>query len=373
MRGLHRVLAPVCVLLLTACAGHLRRPAKPLPPSLGPAIPTTTQVPGKFSVPGLPTGVWARMRARFTMPGCDASPDIAYWARRFTQRPRRFEHYLREHLPTVVYVEHATEKAHVAAEFTFLPWVESRYRAVPPWHHRSAGMWQIVPITARTLKLPIEHDYDGRLDRIAATAAVMKMLRSYHRRWQDWRLVDMAYNAGQYRIRSLHPQGPAPAKPAIPDLAVSRITHEHLAKLLGMACVVRNPSRFHVHLPAPDPSRRLTEVDLPYPVTLDAIAHASGASRTQVRNLNAAYLHGRMPGNGPWHVLLPEQAATKLRAAIAAAALPRQPATYTVVPGDSLWQIAHRHGLSVGELRRLNHLHSNTLHPGQVLFIETGK
>lgn len=305
------------------------------------------------------------------MPGCDADPEIVFWAHRFTASPGRFEAYLRSRLPTVAYVENAAEQAGVPSEFTFLPWVESRYRPVPPRHHRSAGMWQIMPATARTLGLPVEREYDGRLDRIASTAAVMQMLSGYHKRWQDWRLADMAYNAGEYRIRNLHSQGPAPASPALPDIAVSHITHEHLAKLLGMACVIREPKRFHVTLPLPDPSRRLVQVDLPAPATLASLAKASGLAPHRIRVLNADYLHGRMPGHRPWHVLLPYANAARLRAAIVAGTLPRQPATYTVVRGDSLWGIAHRNGLSMTELRDLNHIQGTTLHPGQVLQIES--
>ena len=310
------------------------------------------------------------MRARFAMPGCDADPGITAWAHRFTRHPAGFERYLRSVTPTIAYIEQAARKAGVPAEFSLLPWVESRYRAVPPRGRRSAGMWQIVPRTARTLHLPRQHDYDARLDRIDSTRAVMDMLRGYHKRWQDWRLVDMAFNAGQYRIRHLWPQGPAPSQPAIPDLAVSPITHDHLTKLLAMACVIREPKRFDVRLPHLDKDRQLVAVSLDQPATLHAVARASGMPLKQVRRLNGAYLHGRMPGQGPWHVLLPARAVPRLRHAIAAGSLPRQPATYIVKHGDSLWGIARHHGLSVRQLRRYNHMHGHVLHPGQVLRIE---
>ncbi|MGC8967284.1 MAG: septal ring lytic transglycosylase RlpA family protein [Thermus sp.] len=41
--------------------------------------------------------------------------------------------------------------------------------------------------------------------------------------------------------------------------------------------------------------------------------------------------------------------------------------TYTVKKGDTLFRIAKAHGLSVGELMRLNGLASERIYPGQVL------
>lgn len=370
-RQVWRLAAPAALALLAACSTPMQRPS---PVVAAPPPPATVAAPSKpASVPAPPApprGLWARMRARFALPGCDADPSITRWAMRFTRHPRAFERYLRSVTPTIAYLDRATRRAGVPAEFDLLPWVESRYRALPPRGRHSAGMWQIVPATAHTLHLPMRHDYDARLDRIASTRAVMAMLKAYQKRWHDWRLVDMAYNAGPYRIRRLHPQGPAPAQPVLPDLAVSHITRDHLAQLMGMACVIREPQRFGVTLPQtadPDPLR---EVSLSQPATLKAVARAASLPLKHVKRLNGAYLHGRMPGQGPWHVLLPAASALRLRDAIASDSLPRQPATYTVAPGDSLWVIARHHGLSVAQLRRYNHLHGNRLHPGQVLRIE---
>jgi len=41
--------------------------------------------------------------------------------------------------------------------------------------------------------------------------------------------------------------------------------------------------------------------------------------------------------------------------------------TYKVKSGDSLWKISRRYGLHVKDIKRWNHLKSNTLRPGQKL------
>ncbi|MBM3426675.1 MAG: LysM peptidoglycan-binding domain-containing protein [Bacteroidetes bacterium] len=43
--------------------------------------------------------------------------------------------------------------------------------------------------------------------------------------------------------------------------------------------------------------------------------------------------------------------------------------TYTVKPGDSLWNISQKHALSIEEIKRLNNLNSTTIKPGQRLIV----
>ena len=46
-----------------------------------------------------------------------------------------------------------------------------------------------------------------------------------------------------------------------------------------------------------------------------------------------------------------------------------RPGTYTVLPGDSLWEIAQRSGISVASLKRANSMKSARIYPGQKLQI----
>ena len=52
-------------------------------------------------------------------------------------------------------------------------------------------------------------------------------------------------------------------------------------------------------------------------------------------------------------------------------AIGRGEAAYQVRPGDSLWSIARKHGVSVADLKRANGLRNSRIHPGQKLVIPT--
>jgi len=106
---------------------------------------------------------------------------------------------------------------------------------------------------------------------------------------------------------------------------------------------------------------------------LSKIAAVHGISELRLRQVNGL---GRYSHVKPGHELLVPAEGAKIESD----PLPlfRSPFTtpagptivYRVRSGDSLWSIARRHGVSVGELRAWNGISGNVLRPGQRLLIE---
>lgn len=319
MRRLLAAAAPAA--LLAACAQAPVRAPAPQPPATPASPPQEVARAPQAPAPPAPAAsdAWERLRRSFVMDGCDADPDIAAWARRYAAAPDRFEAQIGAALPLLRYVQAQAEAADVPGEFVLLPWVESEYRAVPGARGGPAGIWQIMPQTARTLGLDLGRDYDGRLDVHASTQAALRLLRRYDDEFHDWRLADMAFNVGEYRVKRLLDRHGAPgASPAIPALPVGRITREHLTRLLAMACIVREPARFGVELPRLDDGGRLVLVPLDAPIDLRVAARLAGMPLEALRALNAGYRRTRMPARGaPHHLLLPHDHAERFRGAYA--------------------------------------------------------
>ena len=316
-----RLLPLLLSVLLAACAGapHTRQaPATAAPSPGAPAPATSASTPAAAAVPATsPSGqsaaapdVWQQLRDGFRMDGCDSDPDVLAWARRYTRSPAHFEAKMKQVLPRLVYVQQAAERYGVAGEFALLPWVESHFAPVPGHGRAPAGMWQIVPITARSLHLPRKPGYDARLDLPLATDAVMGLLGRYHERFGDWRLVDYAYNRGEFTVRRLiRHHGLPPPQPTIPQLPIRKATREHLTKLLAIACVVREPERFHVSLPTLPSDRRLVVIRVDRHLSMDTVARDTGMSVHRVRQLNAAFTKvADMPSP---HLLLPRDCAER--------------------------------------------------------------
>lgn len=338
---------------------------------------------------------------------------------------------MRQDLPKLRYVAALAAQRGIPADFALLPWVESNFRALPSQGNRPAGMWQIMPATGRSLGLRIDRRYDGRLDLHESSIAALQLLAANYDEFRDWRLADMAYNTGRYRIkRLLAEQDGELGDRAVPELPVSDITRDHLAKLTALACVVADPDRYGIDLPEPVAAYNLIRTKLPISIDLRIAARFSGLSLDALRELNAAWrdypapvrdlvlpqaaaqvltvnikevkrrgwldwqrmrveqptILGSLPTNAGGAALLGKANARGTATSIPVGALlwlPRQLAadnarfaqvdeeavrdTHLVKTGDTLWDLARRFGVTVANLRAWNGLVGTILRPGQKL------
>jgi len=225
----------------------------------------------------------------------------------FTQSPRAFSRSLSEAMPYLLLVTDQLSRHRLPGEFAFLPYVESNYTPIASTGDRAAGIWQLMPDTATEAGLRITPEYDGRLDIYASTLTSISLLRQYHDEFGDWRLADMAFNAGLYKIRGRLGKREHDGWSAreLGQLAVNPETHDHLAKLIALACIISEPERFRVHLPEPGSQDMLAVIDLPAPVDLHLAARLASIDIHRLRQLNPGLLRGRMPEQGPFHLLVP--------------------------------------------------------------------
>lgn len=395
----------VASVLLAACA---LEPAKP-PPQ--PAVVTARPEPPPTRItPLVRVGAkgepWASMVASFQLHDCADAPLIRSQEAMYTRYPDNFERLLRNALPLMVYVHKELQAAGIPGEFVMLPMLESSYQPGISSHFgAAAGMWQLMPRTARLHGVQVTHRYDGRRDPVASTKAAIAMLKSLHERFGDWRLADMAYNAGPYAIHGKLSKHGDIGSTALPGIHVSETTRKHLARLMALSCILRKPKQFHVQLPKPKPGDELVVTQVPAGTRLDDVAEMAEMPVASLRKLNPGYRGKTIPSDSPRKLLLPAACAQSLVAALTVHGsesvaqveiqqanadsdndppLPVEPAPpadvsgstpphvteHRVHKGDTLWSIAHHYHVSVSDLKRWNHLHGNTLHPGQTLQVQ---
>jgi membrane-bound lytic murein transglycosylase D len=318
--------------------------APPAPPPAAPARPAETRpAPPAEPAAAAERSPWQRIREGLAMPGCDHGADALRWAHRYAASPRRFEASWTQVMPLVLWVLDEVERRDLPTEFVFLPYVESHYRPLPGRGDQPAGMWQLTATTARGRGLRVGADYDGRLDLAESTRASLDLIALYEEKFADWRLANMAFNAGEFRVRRLiEPLGDRRLSPdELARLALSRTTHEHLDKLMALACIASDPARFGVQLPEPAASDRLRPVALARPIDLRVAAHLADIDLDTFRRLNAGHLRTRLAADAPPRLILPAPQAQRFEAL--SADLP-----------DALWsdwrELRTRHATDVASL-----------------------
>ncbi len=86
----------------------------------------------------------------------------------------------------------------VPPELLSVALVESKFINSHGRRGNPAGLWQIMPSTARKLGLRVDREVDERLDVVKSTGAAARYLHDLYQRYDNsWPLVLAAYNAGE--------------------------------------------------------------------------------------------------------------------------------------------------------------------------------
>ena len=106
----------------------------------------------------------------------------------------RYEYYL-------PFFSKVFAKYGVPEELISLCIVESAVTSKAVSHAGAAGMWQLMPATARMYGLQVDEEVDERFDVVKSTDAAARLLRDLHKGLGRWDLAVLSYNCGSGRVR----------------------------------------------------------------------------------------------------------------------------------------------------------------------------
>jgi len=179
----------------------------------------------------------------------------------------------------------------------YLPVAESLLRSKAVSSARAAGLWQLMPGTARAYGLRVDNVVDERLNPYRSTEAAMQILKDLYIQFEDWSLVLAAYNSGSGRVRkAIRLAGSREynrVKPYLP-----KETQQYVAAYLAAAYAV---NFYGDHGLAPR-AGRLNNEPVSYlrvyrELSLRKVAKAAEIDYRHLRSLNPGYGRGYIPNN----------------------------------------------------------------------------
>ena len=329
------------------------------------------------------------------------------WLRQNPQYWRRLAPRMQRYLP---YIYQEVTARNLPTELVLLPIIESALDPYAFSPYGANGLWQFMRPTAKQYGLVMTEHYDGRRDVVASTKAALDFLEDLYRRFDDWPLALAAYNAGGGTVSK------ALRRSDSRDFFRQRLPREtkaYVPRLLAISAIVANPEAYGVTLPVLEDTNPLLVLTLPGPFDVSVLARTLDMDPNQVYEFNPALKQARWNAVDSLQLILPTNWQTDTRAPSApnevttpenALQLSLEPHLSTPVPtmddakseamerlrsvppkermvwltvvvgaGDTVSDIAYRHGLNATTLRQLNQLDSDLLQIGQTLRIPVSK
>lgn len=177
-------------------------------------------------------------------------------------------------------------------ELAFVPAVESAYINSVKSSKGAAGIWQLLPQTARSFGLIVNKYVDERLDPIKSTVAAARYLKHLYSIFGDWKLVLASYNAGHNKIiTKVSYHGPTfyEIKRYLP-----KQTQNFVIKFLAFSQEGKKIIMRDSFIDSSD--IEVLKVSGKY--DLKTISKLSGVSERELRELNRHFVKGIIPDDG---------------------------------------------------------------------------
>ena len=279
-------------------------------------------------------------------------------------------------------------------EIKYLAVVESMLKPTATSRAGAKGIWQFMYRTAKAYGLEITSFVDERMDVEKSTDAAARYLKNLYDMFGDWALAISAYNCGAGNVnKAIRRAGDKrdfwSVYPYLP-----RETRGYMPAFVGMMYAFNYSQDYGL---TPEEFGMPSQVDtfeIRKNLHFKQISEFIGIPEEQLESLNPKYYQNIIPGNGGvCTLILPEEWGNafldantdSLYAHNASLYLSEQvlkdisgnsdgtgagaKTVYKVKSGDTLSHIARRYGVSVKQLMNWNHLRSDRLSIGQIIYI----
>jgi membrane-bound lytic murein transglycosylase D len=249
------------------------------------------------------------------------------------------------------------EKSDVPDTFLYMAMVESKFLTTAKSSKSAAGLWQLMPKTAKHLKLTINRKIDERLDPIRSTEVAIKYLQYLHTRFHKWYLVAFAYNCGETRLaKAIEKSGSDDIftlldseQGYLPKETRSYIRKLIVASLIAHSDVMLQEAQL---ISSESGDVKLKTLKVKEGTSLRKVASDYKIPVKTLKKYNAHILKGVTPkGTKKYCIYIPED---KVNNAKSICSNNKNIFTYTVKAGDTLFLISKRFNNKISAIKELN-------------------
>ncbi len=256
-----------------------------------------------FSVPCIayPARTWTSITPPFLQS--DAQQRIATEKAFLLAHRRYLEARLQQAQPLIRHIAREIDRRRLPSILILLPFIESGYRLDVVSSAGAAGLWQLMPDTARRYGVPVATGFDGRYSLPHATAAALTYLTWLNQKFGgDWLLTLAAYNAGEGRIQRAQEESKELSYWRLP---LANETRRYVPRLLALAELLQHPEHYGLQLPDWNSGDELTIRRYPAPLSLAALASAARIPEARLAALNPALRQSQLNSQGEYLLLVP--------------------------------------------------------------------
>ena len=271
------------------------------------------------------------------------------------------------------YIVAELERRDMPLELALLPIVESAYDPFAYSHGRAAGLWQMIPGTAKRFGIKQNWWYDGRRDVVDSTRAALDYLE-YLEELNDgnWLNAIASYNSGEGNVlRAARNNRKAGKQTDFWYLKLPKETIMYVPKLLALVEIVADPGKYNLTLPEVPDEQQFVVADIGGQLDLALAAEVAGVDVDTIYQYNPGYNRWSTDPAGPHQLVMPVDVAEQFTTTLAT--VPQSDRVrwkrHKVKNGEAISQIAEKYNTTVSALRAANNLRGNTIRAGHHLMI----
>jgi membrane-bound lytic murein transglycosylase D len=255
----------------------------------------------------------------------------------------------------------------VPLELIFLPAAESGFKNASISSSGAVGIWQFMQGSAEPYGIRIDEYLDERYDVNKSADAAFRKLQFNKNRLNDWLLALAAYNCGLRCIQDLILESGL-ENPSYWDLQAAGMkteTMNYVPKFLALSTLLSHPGRHGVPLNwEPNAEIRVSEIRVPYALSLELIARGSGITVNRLKALNPS-IRGNTTPTYPYLLKVPQNSTDIVKGVIQ-----QNIAAWTIRQGDTAYSISLLGNLNLKVLEQLNPgINLSRLQVGDILLV----